>query len=101
MENTIQSLDDQDPYSAMDESYAGLQDMENMENAMDDILSDFQKETTRDMAKKFRSILRDVLTLSKSQESLRQKTAEMPRNSPRLGNLAGQQQMTHCQCLML
>ena len=34
LENTIQSLDDQDPYSAMDESYAGLQDMENMENAM-------------------------------------------------------------------
>ena len=93
LENTIQSLDDQDPYSAMDESYAGLQDMENMENAMDDILSDFQKETTRDMAKKFRSILRDVLTLSKSQESLREETAEMPRNSPRLGNLAVQQQM--------
>ena len=34
-----------------------------------------------------------MLTLSKSQESLRKETAEMPRNSPRLGDLAGQQQM--------
>ena len=93
LEKTIEHLDDQDPYGAMDQSYAGLQELENMEKAMDDILSDFQKETTQDMAKKFRSILRDMLTLSKSQESLRKETAEMPRNSPRLGDLAGQQQM--------
>ena len=93
LENTIEYLDDQDPYGAMDQSYASLKEMENMEKTMDDILSDFQKETTQDMAKKFRSILRDMLTLSKSQESLRKETAEMPRNSPRLGDLAGQQQM--------
>ncbi|SVB62295.1 uncharacterized protein METZ01_LOCUS215149, partial [marine metagenome] len=93
LQETIRSLDDLDPYGAMDESYAGLQDIEEMEKSMKDIMSEFQKETTRDMAKKFRSILRDVLTLSKSQESLRKETVEIPRNSPRLSNLAGQQQL--------
>ena len=93
LQETIHSLDDLDPYGAMDESYAGLQDIEEMEKSMKDIMSEFQKETTRDMAKKFRSILRDVLTLSKSQESLRKETVEIPRNSPRLSNLAGQQQL--------
>jgi hypothetical protein len=60
---------------------------------MEDILSDFQSKTTRDMAHKFRTILRDVLTLSKAQESLKNETTDIPRNSPRLGKLAGQQQM--------
>ena len=93
LNETMKNLDNQDPYRAMDESYAGLQSLESMEGAMDDILADFQQETTRDMARKFRSILRDVLTLSKGQESLRTETQAIPRNSPRLGNLAGEQQM--------
>ena len=60
LEKTIQSLDDLDPYGAMDESYAGLQDIEEMEKSMKDIMSEFQKETSRDMAKKYRTMLRDV-----------------------------------------
>ncbi len=89
----IESLEKQNPYRAMDESYAGLQSLESMESSMENILADFQRETTRDMARKFRSILRDVLTLSKGQESLKEETQDIPRNSPRLGDLAGQQQM--------
>ncbi|MEA1882578.1 MAG: DUF4175 family protein [Candidatus Marinimicrobia bacterium] len=93
LKEAVKSLRKQDPYRAMDESYAGLQSLESMESLMDDILADFQRETTRDMARKFRSILRDVLTLSKAQESLQKETQDIPRNSPRLRDLAGQQQM--------
>jgi len=93
LEETVENLNKQAPYMAMDESYAGLQSLESMESTMNDILADFQRETTRDMAQKFRSILRDVLTLSKGQESLRMETQDIPRNSPRLGDLAGKQQM--------
>ena len=93
LDETVESLNNQDSYTAMDESYAGLQSLESMESAMNDILADFQRETTQDMARKFRSILRDVLTLSKRQESLRTETQEIPRNSPSLGDLAGEQQM--------
>ncbi|MBC8345782.1 MAG: hypothetical protein ISR82_05940 [Candidatus Marinimicrobia bacterium] len=93
LSKTVLSLKKQDAYSAMDHSYEGLQSLESMEMSMENILADFQRETTRDMARKFRSILRDVLTLSKSQESLQKETGDIPRNSPRLGNLAGNQQM--------
>ena len=93
LKNAIKSLDREDPYTAMDESYAGLQSLESLNDSMENILSDFQSKTTRDMAHKFRTILRDVLTLSKAQESLKNETTNIPRNSPRLGQLAGQQQM--------
>jgi len=93
LNETVQSLKKQNSYSAMDHSYAGLQSLESMELSMENILNDFQRETTRDMARKFRSILRDVLTLSKAQESLKNETGDIPRNSPRLGDLAGNQQM--------
>jgi len=93
LNKTVQSLKKQDSYSAMDHSYAGLQSLESMEMTMENILADFQKETTRDMSRKFRSILRDVLTLSKAQESLKKETGDIPRHSPRLNDLAGHQQM--------
>ncbi|MDP6339953.1 MAG: hypothetical protein QF842_06475 [Candidatus Marinimicrobia bacterium] len=93
LKETVKSLEKQNPYRAMDESYAGLQSLESMENSMDNILADFQRETTREMAQKFRAILRDVLSLSKTQESLQKETQNIPRNSPRLRDLAGQQQM--------
>ena len=56
-------------------------------------LSDFQKETTQDMSQKFRTILRDIISLSKAQESLKNDTEETSRNSPRLANLANNQQI--------
>ena len=93
LEQTIQSLNKEEPYKAMDESYASLNDIETVELEMDNILSEFQKETTRDMSSKFRLILKDLLTLSKSQESLKSETEQIPRNSPGLHDLALEQQM--------
>ena len=97
LEQTIQSLNKEEPYKAMDESYASLNDIETVELEMDNILSEFQKETTRDMSSKFRLILKDLLTLSKSQESLKSETEQIPRNSPGLHDLALEQQMIQTQ----
>ena len=90
---TIEDLDDNNPYDAMENSYAGLMSMESLGTNLDNILSDFQKETTQDMSQKFRTILRDIISLSKAQESLKDDTEETPRNSPRLANLANNQQI--------
>ena len=77
----------------MDKSFASLNNMEAIETEMNNILSEFQRETTREMSSKFRSILKDLLTLSKAQESLKSDTEQIPRNSPRLNELALEQQM--------
>ena len=45
------------------------------------------------MSQKFRTILRDIISLSKTQESLKDDTEETPRNSPRLADLANNQQI--------
>ena len=97
LEETIQNLKEQNPYTAMDQSYASLNNMEALELEMTNILSEFQKETTREMSSKFRSILKDLLTISKSQESLKSETEQIPRNSPRLNDLALEQQMIQSQ----
>tara|TARA_Y100001970_G_scaffold52183_1_gene65950 strand:- start:40 stop:1047 length:1008 start_codon:yes stop_codon:yes gene_type:complete len=60
---------------------------------MNQIFSNFQKQSTREMAKKFRVILRDVLSISKSQELLKNEAKDIPSNSPRKNDLASNQQL--------
>ena len=93
IKETMKNLDNQKAYEAMDASYSGLQSMQSMESSMNQIFSNFQKQTSRDMAKKFRVILRDVLSISKSQELLRTEAENIPANSPRKNNLASEQQL--------
>jgi len=93
IDEVIKNLDKNEPYEAMENSYAGLTAMETFGSNLNEILSEFQKETTQDMSQKFRSILRDVISLSKTQESLKNETEEIPRNSPKLTNLANDQQI--------
>jgi len=99
LRETINNLDRQQPYQAMDASYSGIQSMQSMQSSMNDIFSDFQKETTREMAKKFRGILRDILSISKSQELLKTDTEDIPKNSPRQSSLANQQQILQDQLI--
>ena len=68
LRETLKNLDKQKHIEAMDASFAGLQSMQALEQSMDEISKDFQKQTTREMAKKFRGILKDLLSISKSQE---------------------------------
>ena len=51
------------------------------------------------MASKFQKIMKDLLELSKIQESLEKETRSMPRNSQRLGEIAGKQQFIQDQLI--
>lgn len=90
---TTRTLKRQDPRSAMQTSYAALKNLQTMEQSLTDVQTQFQREATADMAQKFRSILQNIFSLSKSQENLRGKTQSIPRNSPRLGKMAAEQQI--------
>ena len=93
LRETLKNLDKQKHIEAMDASFAGLQSMQALEQSMDEISKDFQKQTTREMAKKFRGILKDLLSISKSQESLMREAQDIPLNSPRQNGLAVNQQV--------
>ena len=97
--DAIKKLNEQKPFEAMDASFSGLQSMQSIQNYMDQISQDFQKQTTREMAKKFRGILKDLLSISKSQESLQKETNEIPANSPRQNDLANKQQVLQDQLI--
>ena len=97
--DAIKKLNEQKPFEAMDASFSGLQSMQSIQNSMNQISQDFQKQTTREMAKKFRGILKDLLSISKSQESLQKETSEIPANSPRQNDLANKQQVLQDQLI--
>ena len=97
--DAIKKLNEQKPFEAMDASFSGLQSMQSIQNSMDQISKNFQKQTTREMAKKFRGILKDLLSISKSQESLQKETNEIPANSPRQNDLANKQQVLQDQLI--
>ena len=97
--DAIKKLNEQRPFEAMDASFSGLQSMQSIQNSMNQISQDFQKQTTREMAKKFRGILKDLLSISKSQESLQKETSEIPANSPRQNDLANKQQVLQDQLI--
>ena len=93
LKETVNNLENQKPYEAMDASYSSMQSMQSLESSMNQIFSNFQKQASREMAKKFRTILRDVLSISKSQELLRSESENIPSNSPRKNDLASEQQL--------
>ena len=97
--DAIKKLNEQKPFEAMDASFSGLQSVQSIQNSMNQISQDFQKQTTREMAKKFRGILKDLLSISKSQESLQKETSEIPANSPRQNDLANKQQVLQDQLI--
>lgn len=73
-------------------SRAALKDIRDLESLAEQIQRQFQTETGSDMAARFNAILRDLLSVSKAQEALEQTTSQTSRSSPRLRDLAGQQQ---------
>jgi len=93
LKETVKNLEGQKPYKAMDASYSSIQSLDSMDSLMNQIFSNFQKQASMEMAKKFRVILRDVLSISKSQELLRNEAGNIPPNSPRKNDLASEQQL--------
>ncbi len=74
-------------------SRSALKNLQSFHQMALNIQQQFQQETTSEMVGEFQSIMQDILTLSKSQESLHETTSGIPRNSPRIKDLAVHQQM--------
>ena len=92
MNQTIRQLQKNRTEIAKQKSTSALNNLQNIQAKMNEIQNQFQNNTTQEMALKFQKIMKDLLELSKTQESLENVTRSMPRNSQRLGEIAGKQQ---------
>ena len=92
LQRTVNQLRRQNEAEATEYSASALENLQKLLSEMQDIQQGFQSATTREMASKFQQVLRDILNLSKTQEYLQSETNSIPTNSPRLGQMAGQQQ---------
>ena len=70
LRETLKNLDKQKHIEAMDASFAGLQSMQALEQSMDEISEGFSETNNQRNGKKFRGILKDLLSISKSQNHL-------------------------------
>ena len=92
MNQTIRQLQKNRKEMAKQKSASALGNIKNIQSEMNEIKNQFEKNTTQEMTLKFQKIMKDLLELSKNQESLEKITKSMPRNSQRLGEMAGKQQ---------
>jgi len=93
LQRTVNQLRRQNADEAVSHSSQSLENLQKLLTEIENIQKGFQSATTGEMAEKFQQTMKDVLNLSKSQEQLQNETKNLPRNSPRLGELANQQQM--------
>ncbi|GIS70617.1 MAG: hypothetical protein CM1200mP10_01940 [Candidatus Neomarinimicrobiota bacterium] len=87
LSQTARQLQKQRIQQAQLQSAQSLGNLEKIQSMIKDIQSQFQHQTTIEMARKFQTVMRNLLELSKLQESLEQSTRTMPRNSQRLAPL--------------
>ena len=92
MNQTIRQLQKNRKERAKQKSASALGNIKNIQSELNEIKNQFEKNTTQEMTLKFQKIMKDLLELSKNQESLEKITKSMPRNSQRLGEMAGKQQ---------
>ena len=93
IENATSNLNKQQLDPSRKSSKSALSGLSQLHEMAMDIQQQFQQETSAEMVEKFQKIMADVLSLSKTQENLRQITANTPRNSQRVKNLPNQQQI--------
>ncbi len=93
IENSALNLNQQQLQSSRKSSKSALSGLSQLHDMAMNIQQQFQQETSEEMTEKFQEIMSDVLSLSKSQEDLRKETANTPRNSQRVKDLAGKQQI--------
>jgi len=93
LQRTVNQLRRQNMDTAKEYSESALENLQNLLSEMQEIHNGFQSATTKEMTSKFQHVMNDVLHLSKSQEQLQSETESIPSHSPRLGDMAGRQQM--------
>ena len=92
MSQTIRQLQKRRNESAKEKSASALNNLKDIQEEMSQIKNQFENNTTQEMALRFQKIMKNLLELSKIQESLEKTTRSIPRNSQRLGEIAGKQQ---------
>ena len=92
MNQTIRQLQKNRAEAAKQKSLSSIENLKNIQSQMHQIKNQFENTTTQEMALKFQKIMKDLLGLSKNQESLERTARSMPRNSQRLSQMAGKQQ---------
>lgn len=90
---TIQQLNQRNAEQAGEASSEIEKDLEKISEQVEAIQENFQQQTSDQIAGEFRIIMRDLLTLSKSQEQLTSETQALSKNSPRLKESAVDQLM--------
>ncbi|MFQ6605114.1 MAG: DUF4175 family protein [Fidelibacterota bacterium] len=86
------SLGQQNQEAAQSASEQSLENLARLQQQLAALQQQFQQSTGQAMAQEFQHILRNVLSVSKDQEALGNTTRTIPRTSPRLHQLASQQQ---------
>ncbi len=93
LENATTDLKQRQTTAALPHSQQALSNLEQLQQQFAALQQQFQNQTVNEMAGHFQAVMRDLLTLSKSQERLHNTTADLSRNSPRLGEAANRQLM--------
>ncbi|MEE2876786.1 MAG: DUF4175 family protein [Candidatus Neomarinimicrobiota bacterium] len=101
MNRSERALSRDDLSGATDPAASAGEGLESLEKEVTSIAKEFRSETAGAMAKRFEKILRNTLFISKEQEQLRLDTSDLPRNSPRLGQMASRQQILRDQLSQL
>ena len=86
---------------ASESTEVAAENLRSLQTEINDISESFRTQTADAMAERFEKVLRNTLFISKEQEQLRADTRDLPRNSPRLGQMAFRQQMLRDQLSQL
>ncbi|MFQ6614414.1 MAG: hypothetical protein ACE5D1_06180, partial [Fidelibacterota bacterium] len=99
LQTTMDRLDEGQITPASRSSAQALQNLNDLNSQAQQLQSAFQSQTAEAMAAKFRSLMRDLLALSKSQEALLNATQSTASHSSRFRELAAQEQVLKDQLL--
>ncbi|NOZ74713.1 MAG: hypothetical protein GXO90_04960, partial [FCB group bacterium] len=99
LQSTMNQLSDSQMTQASMSSSQALQNLSDLSSQAQQLQTMFQNQTADAMAGKFRSLMRDLLSLSKSQESLLNTTQSTAAHSSRYREQAAQEQVLKDQLL--
>ncbi len=93
LQSTMQNLKNGSVSQASQSASQARQNLSDLMQQAGDMQQSFQQQTSDAMAAKFKSIMRDLLSLSKSQEQLREETQSTATHSSRFREMASRQQV--------
>lgn len=93
LESATSLLNRRNATKGLESATSAHADLQEMLTELETIRNAFRQQTVGEMVMKFERVLSNTLFLSKEQEHLQVDTKDVPRNSPRLGEMATRQQL--------